>query len=99
MFLRGRCWDVSTELMKELHWLVKVQRVEIRQPGRDLRYWVSDLVVNFFTGYDTGAGIEMLPGCNGSRRRDPCELKCLTYFADKGGSCLFGPAVVHDSGL
>ena len=29
-------------------------------------YWVVDLVYNFFTGYDTGAGIEMTLGRNGS---------------------------------
>ena len=28
-------------------------------------YWIVDLFYNFFTGYDTGAGIEMILGRHG----------------------------------
>ena len=31
-----------------------------------IRYWIFDLFVNFLTGYDTGAGIEMLLGLTSS---------------------------------
>jgi hypothetical protein len=39
-------------------------------------YWIVDLFYNFFTGYDTGAGIEMILGRLGSEQHAGLD-RCL----------------------